>query len=331
MISRFDNKDFREQFQTALKDEFKNFNAKALELAESAGKIKVKSADQLGIAKSRILDIASWIKNLEKVHKSIKDPLLTLSRMVDGEKKKIEESFESSKKSINTTITFYETLEKRRIAMELEEEKRLKAEKDALVMKDVARIELMVSNVRAMLYGGFVTNSKGTTQRPGSFTLAEVENVENIVKTSLPAATAFHSDCLPVYQNAVKLLGEIINARKESVMTTQGTTLSDTEAALAIESSSIVADQARVIRQEDKKLDKQIENTEKGFRRTIEYEVFDLNRVPKEFLMLDESKINQYKIDHRDEILEKLKAVEGTGHGIIEGIRFRVNQTSIVR
>ena len=334
MISPFNEGEFKEKFQVALKDHFAGFETKANELATTASTITVNNADELSIARQRILDISTWVKNLTAKHKECKDPLFTLTKMMDTKKKSLEEKFEASKDTITKKITFWETVEKRKAATELLELKERNREKNALIVADTLRIDRMVSNIRAMLYGGDVINSQGSFPKKGCFTIEEAEDVERVVSANIPGPEKFHTECFSIYQNATRLITEMITARKNSLLTTSGTVLSDVEAAIISETTTIVADQDRQSKAVEKSFDKQIENTEKGFRRDIKWEVFDINKVPREYLTIDSEKLNNYKVEHRDEILEALKAdhsVTNAPPNFIAGIKFSVEQKSIVR
>lgn len=331
MMIPFNEPTFAENFQSGLSVEFAKYNIKSTELASVSAIITVNNQQELEIAKSRVLDAGSWIKMIVADHKKLKTPFLEVTRILDAEKKKIEESFSQSKSTIETKITFYETIEKRRIAEELAEKLREKEKQDALILADTAKINNIVSNVKAFLYGGTVNNSKGSFQKTGCFTIAEVEKVEEGIKKSLPGPAEFREECSQVYQESMRLIGEMIVARKQSLLTTAGNVISDEEASVLADTNTIVVDQARRLNAGTIAIERLAEVNEKGMRRTIEYEVFDVSRVPREFLMIDESKLNKYKIDNREKILEALKDNKAGGHTFIDGIRFSVDMKSIVR
>jgi hypothetical protein len=331
MISPFEEELFQENFIASVNNEFSSFEAKALELTNSSATIVVNNQEDIDIAKGRILDITSWINMLLTKHKEFKKPFLFFANTLDAKKKKLEEDLTASKNVINSKITFRETILKKEKADLLIAQKAKKDEEDKLILTDTMRLSRLVSNIRAMLYGGQFINSEGVSHKEGCFSLLEVEKIEQVVVNNLPKPEKFHEKCLETYKTSVRLISDMILARKTAVMTTSGTVISDTEAAIISETTTIIADQERILVAESKKADKAIVNAGKGFRRDIEYEVFDLSRVPKEFLTINESAIIKYKQENRELILDSLKDNKGDGHGFIAGIKFSVKTSSIVR
>lgn len=331
MMLPFNEPSFADNFQKGLAVEFAKYATKMTELANTSSIITVNNQQELEIAKSRVLDAGSWIKMIEADHKKLKAPFLEVTRILDSEKKTIAESFAKSKSAIETKITFFETIEKRKKADELAAQLKEKEKQDALILADTEKINNIVSNVKAFLYGGIVNNSKGSFQKAGCFTIAEVEKVEEGIKKSLPGPAEFREECFQVFQQSMQLISEMIVARKQSLLTTSGTVLSDQEASILADSNTVVVDQERRLNAGTIAIERQVEVNEKGMRRTIVFDVFNLALVPREYLMLDESKINQFKIDHREKILEALKDGKPGGHSFIDGIRFSVDMKSIVR
>lgn len=331
MISLFNEKEFRDQFELAVIDKFLKFETKSKELTDISVRLSISSNEDLDVAKSRILDIASWTKMLVQTHKEIKSPLLEITRILDSKKKTIEETINNAKEIISTKVTFFDTIQKRAEAVRLQAELDDKLREDQLVIADTKRIERMVSNVRSLLFGGIFVNDVGTSTKPGAFTLIEVERIEEVISRSLPQQNNFRFECRQAYVDAIKIINDMIIARAESVMSTNGTVLSGKEAAILSEVGSIMEYQGERLSRENEKINRDLEKTNKGFRRVIVYDTIDINRIPREFLCVDESKINEYKIKFREEILEGLKMGTRGAHTFIEGIRFRVEQTSIVR
>jgi hypothetical protein len=330
MISLFSKGEFKEEFLLAVKTEFAPFLQKANELANSAATMVISNSTELDAAKGRLLDASSWIKLLETSHKTTKGPLKLLVDILDSEKKNIVDIAEKAKVTLTSKVTFKETMDKQAKEAKLREELAAKQAQDKLILEGTTVISRMVANIKSMIFGGEMVTKNGTSQRPGCFTLDELETVERTVANKLPGVSTFHPDCAIVYSQAVETINRMIIGRKTSILNGE-TVLSDIEMAAISDSTEILSDQKEQMEAANRKAEKAIEESQKGFRRTIEYEVFDINKVPREYLMVDEAKINEYKVSNRDKILEELKKPEGTGHGFIDGLRFSVKQTSIVR
>jgi hypothetical protein len=331
MISPFESKPFKQQFEIALTDEFLKYEAKTKEMIEISSKISINNSEELLVAKSRLLDVKSWVTKLIDAHKKIKSPLLEITRMLDGKKKGIETSFESAKASLETKITLWETVAKRAEAARIQAEIDEKNKINEIVLKETERLNRLVSNVKAMLYGGKFVNDSGESIKPGCFTVADVEQIEGVVNRNLPGPAMFRAETQPAYIETMTMVTDMITARKESLQVTDGQVLSGKELSILAETSSVVLNQQQRLQREDEKLDRALDNTNKGFRREIQYDVFDLGRVPREFLTIDTEKLNAYKVEHRQRILEGLQNGTIQPHGFIDGIRFYVHQTSIVR
>lgn len=330
MISPFNEEEFKQSFLVAVNTEFEPYRIKAKELTDAAGTIVISNSGDLDMARGRILDTTSWMKLLDSSHKTIKAPLKCLVDILDSKKKEISDMVLSAKGVLTSKISFKETLDKQAKEKELRNAQILKQAEDKLILADTEIISRMVSNIKSMIFGGEMVTSKATTQRPGCFTLDELETVERIVASKLPGVSKFHVDCAAVYGQAIEMINGMIIGRKTSIMNGE-TVLSDIEMTVISDSTTILTNQMSQMARDDRKAEKAIEESQKGFRRTIQYEVIDINRIPREYLMLNESKINEYKTLYREQILEEMKKPEGTGHGFIEGLRFSVDQVSIIR
>ena len=330
MISLFNEGEFKENFLLAVKTEFAPFLQKANELTDSAASMVISNSNELDAAKGRLLDTTSWMKLLDTSHKTTKEPLKTLVDILDSKKKEIVDIATKAKTTLTAKVTFKEMIDKQAKETKLREELAEKQAQDKLVMEDTKIISSMTSNVKSMIFGGEMVTKNGTSQRPGCFTLDELEIVERTVANKLPGVSTFHPNCANSYSQAIETINKMLIARKTSIMNGE-TVLSDVEMAAISDSTEILSDQKEQMDAINRKAEKAIEESQKGFRRTIKYEVFDINKVPREYLIVDETKINEFKVSNRDRILEELKKPNGTGHGFIEGLRFSVEQTSIVR
>ena len=77
----------------------------------------------------------------------------------------------------------------------------------------------------------------------------------------------------------------------------------------------------------EKDIQKEIKDAEKGIRSTLRFDVENIVLVPERYKMIDEKKINEYKRDHKDEILKAIK--DNTSHELIPGIKFRIERNNV--
>ena len=321
----------QESFDTNVKKSLKPVREQIEVLTETVNKIIINNNSDLETAESRLLDLRALEKILVKKHKAIKGVLSPFIKSIDGEKKGIADLLLKLKETVTSKITSYQTLEKGRLAKELSAQLVKENKQKAIKLVQIKRIGNILSNMRAMIYGGGVSNQNGQFNKDGCFTSTDIDKVRSILAESVPPVTDFHTDNQVAYHDMIGSVTKMIEDRNKSILSGENINDGIDDSSASIIASSVENNKKyeAAIVNSTRTTKRQLEDTNKGFRKVIKHKVFNENLIPKEFLCIDEEKLSLYKKENREKIFKEMK--DGHDGHYINGIKFIIDQTAIVR
>lgn len=321
----------KESFDLEVKKSLNPVREQIGKLTETVNKIVINSNSDLETAESRLLDLRALEKMLIRKHKDIKSVLSPLVKSIDGEKKSIVDILVRLKETISSKITSYQTLAKSALAKELEDKLKEENIQKQVKLKQIQRIGNILSNMRAMIYGGIVVNKDGQFNKNGCFTVEDISKMRSILDRGVPPVTEFHTENHVAYHDMIGGITKMIEDRNKSIISGKNVNdgLDDSSASIIATSVEKNKKYESAISNSTRTIEKQLESTNKGFRKTINYKVFNEALISRELLCLDKEKMKIYLSENREKILKEMK--DGHDGHYIDGIKFTVDMASIVR
>lgn len=295
---------------------------------------KVETDDQLASVENNVRKLSDIKKAIEAIQKQINDPFNKAKKEIKSEIDVPLLKINGVLTKINSVITSYKTL---KLAQSREEAKDVKSEgiteiKNLKESADDLIYYILVSVKK--LFGGSITTKKGVSkyiEKPA--TLEEFNAVVKEINDRFPDSSTFHED---IREIAIDFSVQIIKTAefvRENCLTTEFEDVLKTAYAQKIPNLMKDFEIKQIVSKKEQKLEKTVSDmtTSKGtgLRTDIEFSVMDPNEVPRDYLSVDNSKVNAYKRDNRDAILKLIK--EGKALDIIPGIKFTVKQQTIIR
>lgn len=311
---------------------FKEINAKTDHFTEYALELVVENDETLVIAENNASDLQEILKNIENVRKLRKDPYYKAGQMIDEFAKGMKKPLENAKEKILAAITNYKRVQE--AARQAEADKiRKETEKltDAKAL-EADRISRIQSQLNARLYGGHWMNKNNERQSSaGCVKPEDCEAVLDLVKNKIPKADSFehmteeYDDMvLEVTKNISEHTANLINANSESKTLKQDAEEKIIQARnkAGIKTAEKKEEMKEAIvenaKKEIKSADKQVAAAGKGVRKTLKFEITDMEAIPRKWLILDETAVRAWANENKAEVKQKMK----DGEVIIDGLNF---------
>lgn len=307
-----------------------NLLPEAERILQSGIGLTIETDNNKNTAEALVREIIDFEKKLVKEHKRIKTPFFNLSKAVDQRKKKVQDVFDKGKTLIKNKLTSYNTLQAQAKQKELEEKQRKEKERLDALKAEINRLKNIQANVYARIYGGVMQLRTGNQNVETARTLEELEVIQNDINTQFPPRTAFDVENSAVYDQTLTNCSQFIESRRNEILKGINVDI-DHSTKLMMDSHESLEKSKKGLGKEMRSISKEMEQANKGFRKNILFETIDLSKVPVGFLQVNEQAVKQYIIDHREEILQKLKDSPTGRYDIINGLRMSVKVESIVR
>jgi hypothetical protein len=321
--------------------------AEALNVSKEVFSIKINTDGVLKISEDRVLRMTAVLKEIEDLRKQLVQPYHETKTAYDNYAKMLTEPIKQANDFLKNQIkTYKEELVRKEF---MEQQKKLEEQKLAIekAESDMKRLNDIRNNVRCRLYGGAYVDRNGNQKKfDGASNILQVETIIATIKANFPSPEEF-SD----YESqAQELLDDCIK-KAESLKTIiqQMSSPSKDIADLGLQSFNNARNEAELeckvteheievtVKQEEKraeiKAEAAIKNAGKGLRKTVKYRVTDIGLVPKEYLVVDTTRMSYYQNEKLANIKSLLDA-QDRGEEILQpisGIEFYYDKTYVSR
>jgi hypothetical protein len=252
--------------------------------------ITIDSRESLLIANNTLKLAGTIEKEVERIHKEGKAPALAEGKKWDVAKKEILDGIAGAKKGVNQKMIDWQNAEANRLREELATE----------MKPHLDRLEVMRNRIMIMLNGGEALTITGSKIPYVALTKPEQCNeVRYFLTTKFPDPEDF-GKAKPQAEELFSYLSQVIYIKQKEL---EGKTVAKVEAIEFKVDESIIA--------------AEIKSQEVGLVNTWTFEITDINTIPREFLMVDESKLKEYIKTNKASMPEPK----------IEGVRFFQKQS----
>jgi hypothetical protein len=325
-----------------ISSKFSHFSKNIEVVKEYAVSLVIENDEGLTIADNNLKSINESLKNIDKVRKTFKDPYLTACNDIDNY---VKENFtiplEENKSLITKSVTSYKTIQTAQAKLKLEKEQQKVKETLKEKEEEITRLSRIENQLLARIYGGSWMNAKGIKNTSlGCQRYKETEEVLDIIKEKMPPVESFKhlvdeynsmkKDMLIKLakhkSNLIELISEDPAIRERAT-----NNIRNSKIAAGIEMNdkkdNISVQVQKEVAKETKAAKKQVAETSKGMRKTLKFEAVDITKVPKEFLMLNESAVREWAKNNKEAISKQMLE----GDSIIDGIKYSLEEKYVNR
>jgi cell division septum initiation protein DivIVA len=323
-----------------LKDKFDTFNKNTTDVVTLCNDITVDNKETCELATQHAGRATGLLNDIESLRKVIKDPYLAACKLIDDYTKTIVAPIELAKQRVSVKIKAWKVIEESRL--KADEEARMKGIEQAMEKKRQIKERLMRIHemLNARLFGGkYKLNNGEERTSPGCVSQADIDQLRKDVEEKYPRHEEFgeykEDSLLLTEQLHQKIdqfetnLKNIQNGGVSASKSIEEINTLRTEANVNVIETAAALD-GKLIRMEERvvgKVKKEIKEASKGMRTYITFEVTDLWNVPREFLMIDEKAINEYKTQNKELIIDQIK----NNKQPVTGIVFKIEQEFVAR
>jgi len=320
---------------------FKEINAKTDHFTEYALELVIENDETLVIAENNASDLQEILKNIETVRTIRKKPYYDASKMIDEFAKGMAKPLLQAKEKITGAITNFKRVQQASASAEAENIKKKAGELADAKALEADRIHRIQSQLNARIYGGWWMNKENQRKSSaGAIKPEDLDPVLDLVKNKIPKADTFehmvedyNNMIIEVTKNISEHKANLINASSESKTLKEDAMEKINQAKIKAgiktneakqEMNEAIVDDAK---KEIKSADKEVKAAGKGVRKTLKFEVTDFDSVPKEYLMLDETKVRAWANENKADVKQKMK----DGEVIIDGLNFFLEDAFVSR
>lgn len=319
---------------------FKVFEVELNRLKNACLLITVENDASSEIAMGNIKQINSIISSVERLYSDKKRPILEYTRMLDEIKNRVIKIGEETVSAMKLRISSYQQVQAA-IANKKAEEERAKLEEKRKVIEGFkTEINRIATKINAMTFGGQYQNPSGEIAYAPMPNLEGLKKIKTIVEQLITNSNSYPIELRPHYETIINNATEIINKQililetkringEEPVISIEEINNGIIENSKAINQMNVST--GKMVKKMEMAIEKDVKSAEKGLSRKIEYNLVDINKVPIEFLMVDEKKVKAYFVEKRKEILSSLKDGSKSNYEIINGLHVSVNVNVIAK
>ena len=315
---------------------YKHFVARKDEVEKKLLQVAISDELTLNAARTTLGKGKDLLKEINEFSDSLKRPFAETKSRIETYQKSFVAVLAKNVEIASGRILNYQTIEAEK-ARELEQKRldELTAESD----KDAADFErlnrLCVTSICRIFGGNCMVGGKETIFSPLSDE-KECQHMRMVFEQKFPAPETFG-----------KFAGNMAVIRELSINAINAIEIgyrNKNSLELALEKKLLEEKFDKELEKERKRVDKEKTKKEKeissvakmamaGTRKTIEYTVIDISKVPLTFLAVDENAVAQYIAANREELKKELADAERSGEKFVEriaGIKF-FNNVSVVK
>lgn len=297
--------------------------------------IKVTDVDSMNTADGNLKDVMDMIKKAEAIKNDLKGPYLETTKAIDKAYKFINSNLENYKAVIKKHIITFKNLEKARMELEAEAERIKIAEESKVkeeVLNELSRIAQMMNS---KVFGGlYYTKSGEEKSSPGLRSSQACDELIDEIRTKFPDSSNYTPLEDIANQLKVDVQDDILHLKEVVTFMNEDTDeFNKAYSILAQKSINRINETFhksftrldKETKKANKTIDNEIHSVAKGLRGTIKFIVEDISKVPSEYLMVDPTKINEFKVAAKEKVMADMKE----GNVTIPGIKFYYDQTVI--
>lgn len=324
-----------------VEDAYKNINTRIDHFKKYSTDLVVESDEALIIAENNVAEVQTILKNIETVRKLRKAPYMEAGKAIDDYAKELAGPLAEIKDQITSVIGNYKKVQeaaKRAEAEKIRQEAEKKAKEQA---EEADRIHRIQTQFNARIYGGsWFAQSGERKSSAGCINPDDCDKLSEIIKAKVPKPKDFtylQNDYKEMLDKAKTLLAEhkanLINLNSESKPLREDAENQINEAKIRAgiksqEEKKKMSDEIIDSAKKDiKSAEKQADEAGKGLRKVLKFEVIDFDKVPKEFLSVNETKVREWALEHKEQVKNSMNG-EKTA---LEGIRFYFEETYVSR
>jgi hypothetical protein len=304
--------------------------------------MKIDDEDTLKIAENNAGLVKDSINSIEKVRKELKQPYFDTGKTIDSIAKEMTAPLDTVKAKITDEITNYKNLQAAIAAQAAEkaaENANKLADEKAAEIERISRIE---SQITARLYGGHWFNSnKQRKDSAGCLQPVDCENLLSTVNEKIPSIDEF-THMKDQYSEMTTRVKKKINEFKINLIESMSRSQTVKDNALKQIEEKRGAGQADINNQKDelkqevidenrktiKAATNEVSAATKGVRKTLVIEVDDIEKVPKEWLLINEVKIREWASENKIDLKDKISK---EGSAVVNGIKFTLSSKYVSR
>lgn len=320
---------------------FKHLTKKIDTLKDYAMDIIIDSEESLTIAQNNSAEINSILKGIDKVRVEFKGPYFETSKIIDAFAKTLSGPLTKAKGDVNSSIANWKTVQEsaaRATAEKIRKDAEKLADEKANEVDRITRIE---SQLIARLYGGhWFTGKNERRSSAGCLTIDQCNDLLTIIKDKIPPVEDFEylfDDYRVMKKNILKLLAQhkssVIELESDSKVIKENAEKKIAEAkeaagiAVNEKKDEMTQDIIKEAKEEIKSAESEVKDAGKGVRRTLKFEIADIDDIPPEWLLLNDTKVREWINENKDAIKEMLKG----GKNVTKGIKFWLDDSYVSR
>lgn len=313
-----------------LKKQFPQIGNKIEQFTKISLEIDISDNDKLVAAENNSSEIHEMIKNIEKIRKIFKSPYDTAAKKIDAYAKGLSDPLEKAKKRFNDAVAVYKTAQAAllRAAQEKKESEIKKVEEEK--RDELERITRINRQLNARIYGGYWITKEGETKTAqGCLIESDCDDLQTFIMTKSPKPDSFKYFATQYEETRaqiLKRLGEqkvnLHNLNSESSILRKDalTKINEAKVLADVKSLEVSEKMEKKIATETKKeitgITREIAEAHKGVRQILKFTVINPVVVPKEFFVIDETKITEYMNQNNEQIRQDLRDNKETFPGI---------------
>jgi hypothetical protein len=271
------------------------------------------------------------MNSIENKRKETKQPFLDASKLIDKVFKEVLTRLEPIKKSINTNVASY-----KEVQAAVAREKAIKESEKALEVQgakneEILRVDRIMKQLYSRLYGGEWETPKGKFHSAGCETVDDVKALLKIVTEKVPSPEKFvhikndYSERISSFKAEVnKLRLKIVEANGSDPEVVQHAKAfiaqrkNEYSGNISEKSTEALEQAQRETAKTINQAQKEVKEAGKGVKKILKFELVDINDVPKEWLVVDQTKVREWGMANKEE----LKKIMATDNPVMKGHKF---------
>jgi len=325
-----------QQIQLGIAGELNDLPKLINESVKDVDIINIDSKEKLPIANSRLGTLNELLKHIEKMRKEVKTPYLQAGKDIENYANSLKIPLENAKKKLSAKILGFKKEEEAKITIEQNEKKRQEEEKKKRKEWEINLLDRIRIQVNARLFGGQYITGNGTI-----VPCSPAQNVQQVTEIYLKLSQEFPMSQFNFMkkeaEKAFKELSDTILNHQKKIATLikegklEETIAKDRNKAEAERLAGKAQAELNVEKEEEninRKFDKELKESTKGIRKTIEWTVTNIADVPIRFLTIDPAKVSEFISENKQLVKNSIDEEKASP---IPGIRFYEHSTFVAK
>jgi len=302
--------------------------------------VKIEDDESLSVAENNAAQVKVLLTRAEAARKGLGDDYYNTWKAVNAYAKTLTDRLTAYKQRLAMAITDWKTVQEAAKREEVRKREEELAKKEEEKQVEASRLVRLTNTIYAKLYGGTYKTKNGEQLSSGCHTDDDCDALGNALFRSFPKASEFvyfPDRREKIYDEATKAIRNHkidlmeLKSNQEGIQKAAKSRIrkNKMEAGLVVEKTDQLLNKkiAAETKKEIRAGEKEIREVAKGTRKILKFRIKEEDKVTREFLSVDESKIRQWMEGQNTEIKTQLQA----GSQPIAGVEFYVEITNISR